>query len=46
MNNFIKRFASKFLTDLKTIVQAVIFSVIIWFFYFCPGFPEYYSSYR
>lgn len=40
MNNFIKRFASKFLTDLKTIIQAVIFSVIIWFFISVQVFPN------
>lgn len=40
MNTFIKRFTSKLLTNLKTIIQAVIASVIIWFFISIQIFPN------
>ncbi len=40
MNTFIKKFTSKLLTNLKTIIQAVISSVIIWFFISIQIFPN------
>ncbi len=40
MNTFIKKFTSKLLTNLKTIIQAVIASVIIWFFISIQIFPN------
>ncbi len=40
MNIIFKRFASKFLTNLKTIVQAAIASLIIWFFISIQVFPD------
>lgn len=40
MNNFFKKFTSKLLTNLKTILQAVIASVIIWFFISIQIFPN------
>ncbi len=40
MNIFIRRFASKLLTNLKTIIQAVIASIIIWFFISIQIFPN------
>ena len=40
MNNFIKKFTSKLLTNLKTIIQAVVASVIIWFFISIQIFPN------
>ncbi len=40
MNIFLKRFTSKLLTNLKTIIQAVIASVIIWFFISIQIFPN------
>ena len=40
MNNIIKKFTSKLLTNLKTIIQAVVASVIIWFFISIQIFPN------
>lgn len=40
MSNFFKRFAGKFLSNIKTIIQAVLFSVIIWFFISVQVFPN------
>lgn len=40
MNVFFNRFASKFLSNLKTILQAAISSVIIWFFISIQVFPD------
>lgn len=40
MNIFLKRFTSKLLTNLKTIIQAVVASVIIWFFISIQIFPN------
>lgn len=40
MNAILKNFASKFLTNLKTIIQAAIASVIIWFFISIQVFPD------
>lgn len=40
MNNFLKRFASKFLSDIKTIIQAIVLSVVIWFFISVQVFPN------
>lgn len=40
MNNFFKRFAAKFLTNIKTIIQAAVASVIIWFFISIQVFPN------
>ena len=40
MKKFIRRFRSKLLTNIKTIIQAVIASVIIWFFISIQIFPN------
>jgi len=40
MNRLMKRFTSKLLSNLKTIIQAVICSVIIWFFISIQIFPN------
>lgn len=40
MNVIFKKFASKFLSNLKTIVQAAVASVIIWFFISIQVFPD------
>lgn len=40
MSKFFKRFASKFLVNLKTIVQAAVASVIIWIFISIQVFPD------
>lgn len=40
MNNFFKRFASKILPNLKTIIQAAICSVIVWVFISVQVFPD------
>lgn len=40
MGNFFKRFAGKFLSNIKTIIQAAFFSVIIWFFISVQVFPN------
>ncbi len=40
MNVILKKFASKFLTNLKTIIQAAIASVVIWFFISIQVFPD------
>lgn len=40
MSKFFRRFASKFLTNLKTIIQAAVASVIIWVFISIQVFPD------
>lgn len=40
MNNFFRRFAKGFVSNLKTIIQAIVFSVIIWFFISIQIFPD------
>ena len=40
MNRFMKRFTAKLISNLKTIIQAVICSVIIWFFISIQIFPN------
>ena len=40
MDRFFRRFASKFLSNLKTIIQAAIASVIIWVFISIQVFPD------
>lgn len=40
MSGFFSRFAKGFITNLKTIIQAVIFSVVIWFFISIQIFPD------
>ena len=40
MSSFFSRFAKRFVTDLKTIIQAIVFSVIIWFFISIQIFPD------
>lgn len=40
MNNFFKRFASDFVSNFKTIVQAIVLSVILWFVISIQIFPN------
>ncbi|MCR4780811.1 MAG: hypothetical protein K5876_06925 [Ruminiclostridium sp.] len=40
MNNMFKRVASGFVTNLKTIIQSLVFSVIIWVFISIQIFPD------
>lgn len=40
MKNVFKRFANGFVTNLKTIIQALIFSVVIWVFISIQIFPD------
>lgn len=40
MNSFFKRFAKGFANNFKTIIQACVFSVIIWFFISIQVFPD------
>ncbi|MBR5089406.1 MAG: hypothetical protein IK093_08255, partial [Ruminiclostridium sp.] len=40
MSSVFQRFARSFVTNLKTIIQAVIFSVIIWVFISVQIFPD------
>ncbi|MBP5606360.1 MAG: hypothetical protein J6X60_12610 [Ruminiclostridium sp.] len=40
MSSFIHRFFKAFVTNLKTIIQAIIISVIIWFFISIQIFPD------
>ena len=40
MSNVFRRFANGFVTNIRTIIQAIIFSVIIWFFISIQIFPD------
>ena len=40
MNSFFQRFAKGLVTNLKTIIQAIVFSIIIWFFISIQIFPD------
>ncbi len=40
MSNVFKRFTSGFVTNLKTIIQALVFSIIIWVFISIQIFPD------
>lgn len=40
MNNFFRKFSSGFLGNLKTIIQSVVFSIIIWFVISIQIFPN------
>ena len=40
MNNVFKNFAGNFIKNLKTIIQAVIFSIVIWVFISIQIFPD------
>ncbi len=40
MNNFFNRFKRGFVRNLKTIIQAVVFSIFIWFFISIQIFPD------
>ena len=40
MSNVFHRFARGFLTNLKTIIQAIVFSIVIWVFISIQIFPD------
>ena len=40
MSNLFRKFASGFFNNLKTIIQAVVFSIIIWFVISIQIFPN------